>query len=236
MAHNIMTCDIMTCDISGLLTALQFADSAFPSGGFAFSWGLEGLAADGLIADALDVAEIAEEQLTYRWNSMDRILLRRAFVVADVAAVAAVDLQAEAATLSAETRVGSRRAGRALLGTSARLGHVAAQAYRKATHADARLGHLAVAQGVVFKAAGLILPLAEMLSGWAVIIGFASAAVRLGLIGHIEAQEIAMSLRPVLTRLLDSNPPAGERLASFTPLTDIAVSRGTSRHMRMFAT
>jgi urease accessory protein len=226
----------MAPDVVALLTALQFADSAFPSGGFAFSWGLEGLEADGLVDDASGVAEIAEEQLTYRWNTMDRILLRRAYAATDVAALAAVDLQAEAATLSAQMRTGSRRAGRALLGTSARLGHAAARAYREATHADERLGHLAVAQGVVFKAAGLALPLAEMLSAWAVVSGLAGAAVRLGMIGHVEAQQTATSLRPVLARLLAGDPPSGARLASFTPLTDIAVARGASRHMRMFAT
>jgi hypothetical protein len=40
-----------------MLAALQFGDSAFPAGGFAFSWGLEGLLADGLLEDADDVAE-----------------------------------------------------------------------------------------------------------------------------------------------------------------------------------
>jgi urease accessory protein len=226
----------MAPDISELLTALQFADSAFPSGGFAFSWGLEGLAADGLVENPQDVAEIAEEQLTYRWNSMDRILLRDAYVATDVVAITAVDLQAEASTLSRQVRVGSRRAGRALLGTFVRLGHSAARDYRKAIQADVRLGHLAVVQGVVFKAAGLTLPMAELLSGWSVVSGLASAAIRLGLIGHVEAQEVATSLRPLLARLLARNPPVWARLASFTPLTDIATSRAASRHIRMFAT
>lgn len=66
---------------AAMLVMLQFGDSAFPAGGFAFSWGLEGLAADGLIADAADVAEIVQQQLTWRWNSMDRVLLDRKSVV-----------------------------------------------------------------------------------------------------------------------------------------------------------
>ena len=226
----------MGADTLSMLTALQFADSAFPSGGFAFSWGLEGLAADGLVETAADVNEIAVEQLTYRWNSMDRVLLHRAYAAADVGALVAVDLQAEAATPSAQMRAGSRRAGRALLGTSARLGHAAARTYRDASHANARLGHLPVVQGVVFKAAGLSLPMAELVSGSSLISGLASAAVRLGLIGHIDAQQIAITVRPILTRLLEDEVADGQRLSSFTPLTDIAVSRGASRHMRMFAT
>ena len=38
-----------------LLAALQLGDSAFPSGSFAFSWGLEGLVADGLVDGEADL-------------------------------------------------------------------------------------------------------------------------------------------------------------------------------------
>jgi len=69
----------MTPDPAGLLAALQLRRQRFPAGGFAFSWGLEGLVADGLIDNEADVAEIIEEQLVHRWNCMDRILLLRAY-------------------------------------------------------------------------------------------------------------------------------------------------------------
>src|SRR5580700_8769221 len=103
----------VTPDPATLLLALQFGDSAFPSGGFAFSWGLEGLAADGLIDDHEDVAEIIAQQLAMRWNTMDRILLGRSHKAPDLKAVISTDLAAEATTLSAPMRAGSRRAGRA---------------------------------------------------------------------------------------------------------------------------
>ena len=67
-------------DPPGLLAALHIADSAFPSGGFAFSWGLEGLAADGLLQTSQDAEDAMEQHLLHRWNRMDRILLRDAFV------------------------------------------------------------------------------------------------------------------------------------------------------------
>jgi urease accessory protein len=219
-----------------LLLMLQFGDSAFPAGGFAFSWGLEGLAADGLIEGAADVAEIIHQQLTQRWNSMDRVLLGLAHAAADIDAAMSVDRLAEAATLSAAMRAGSRRAGRALLGVCARLSLPCVPEYRSAVAGDARLGHLAVVQGIVFRAAGLPLALAELLSGWAVIGGLTSAAVRLGLIGHIEALGMAAPSRETLAGLLATPTPENAELSSFTPLVDIAVTRNPGRSMRMFAT
>lgn len=90
-------------------------------------------------------------------------------------------------------------------------------------------------QGLVFQASGLSRPAAEGLSGWAVVTSLGSAAVRLGLMGHIEAQQMAGSLRPVLARLLHAEP-SSQALSSFTPLADIAMTRNPSRSMRMFAT
>jgi urease accessory protein len=226
----------MTPDPATLLLALQFGDSAFPSGGFAFSWGLEGLAADGMIDNGEDVAEIIAQQLTLRWNTMDRILLGRAHAAQDLHAVIRTDLAAEVATLSASMRDGSRRAGRALLGVCARLGLDGAAEYRHATTDDARLGHLAVMQGLAFRAAGLPVAMAELLSGWAVISGLTSAAVRLGLIGHIRALKMAAPLRATLADLLTTPVAPDAELSSFTPLVDIAVTRNTRRDMRMFAT
>lgn len=226
----------MTPDPATLLLALQFGDSAFPSGGFAFSWGLEGLSADGLIENDGDVAEIIAQQLTLRWNTMDRVLFGRAHAAEHLATVISTDLAAEAATLSAPMRDGSRRAGRALLGVCARLALPGVAEYRHATADDARLGHLAVMQGLVFRAAGLPLPAAELLSGWAVISGLTSAAGRLGLIGHIQALKMAGPLRATLADLLATPVAADAELSSFTPLVDIAVTRNARRDMRMFAT
>ena len=51
-----------------LLAALHLGDSAFPSGAFAFSWGLEGLAADGLVTAEADLALLLEDLFVNRWR------------------------------------------------------------------------------------------------------------------------------------------------------------------------
>lgn len=226
----------MNEDALRLLTALQFADSAFPSGGFAFSWGLEGLQADGLAATPDDLAEIAAGQLRYRWATMDRTLLLRAHAADGADELTDVDLAADVATSCAQLRTGSRRAGRAMTGMAARLGYPGAVAYRAVLAHDERLGHLPVVQGLVFREAGLDRAAAETLSAWSLVNGLASAASRLGLTGHVQAQQLITGLRPVIAELLSRPADLAAPLSSYTPLTDIAVARRGARDLNLFAT
>jgi urease accessory protein len=223
-------------DTAAALALMQYGDSAYPAGGFAFSWGIEGLAADGLLDGQDDLDAYIAEHLALRWNCMDRPLLGRAYRAADVAALGEVDHFAETATLSLEMREGSRRAGRALLGVSARLGGALARAYRARLSTNEPLGHLPVAQAIAFRDAGLDLPSSEVVSGWTLVNGLVSAATRLGLIGHVEAQHSLDKARGALVQLLASALPQDTIPSSFTPLIDIAVSRGRSRATRLFTT
>lgn len=223
-------------DVATALALMQYGDSAYPAGGFAFSWGVEGLAADGLLENRQDLEDFIWEHLRFRWNSMDRPLLTLSYRAGTPEAIAAVDRFAEISTVSAPMRDGSRRAGRALLGVSARRGRPLSVAYHALLAAGSRLGHLAVMQAVVFRDAGLGLHAAELVSGWTLINGLVSAAVRLGCIGHVEAQEALQAARTTLAELLMRPLSEDAALSSFTPLIDIAVSRARSRPVRMFTT
>jgi len=219
-----------------LLAALQHGDSAFPSGGFAFSWGVEGLIADGLAATPDDVAQVIRDVLFRRWASFDRLVLRRAFDAAsDPQRLADVDRDVETSTIVAGLRDGSRRAGRALLGVHVRLATPGAAGYRALVDADGALGHLGVVQGLVWRGVGLPLAAAEAMAAWAVAASMVSAAVRLGALGHAGAQTLLTRLRPEIAALL-SAPLAEGPLHAFTPLADIAVARHARRDLRLFAT
>ena len=96
-----------------LLAALQHADSFFPSGAIAFSWGMETLVADRQVTGAAELEAFLEGQLRHRWASFDRRVpgrgpsRRRRFD-----RLARLDRLAEAMSLPREIREAAQRLGR----------------------------------------------------------------------------------------------------------------------------
>jgi len=75
-----------------VLQAIWQADGTFPSGSFAFSYGIEGIVALRGKIDAPALADITAAILRQRWEPCDRIALVRAFRTnGDVAAIVAVE-------------------------------------------------------------------------------------------------------------------------------------------------
>lgn len=223
------------------LLALQHADSAFPSGSFAFSNGIEGLLAldPGFDADALVRATTAI--LRHRWARSERVALTLAHRAAgDLARLAEIDDAVEAATLAETMRQGSRRNGASLLVTHARLGTPGATELRHALTAGTVLGHLPVVQGALWRGLGLDEAAAAQMSGYQILAGSVTAAIRLGGVGAIEAQRVIGAVLPVLAELL-AEPvetpatPDAIRLESFTPLVEIAAARHARSDLRLFA-
>jgi len=109
--------------LSELLTILQHADSAFPSGSFAFSNGIEGLAAMNAPLDRGGLRDVVGMFLRHRWATSDRIAVALAHRAHnDFNRLAAIDQAVEAATLAEPLRTGSKRNGNALLAAHIRLG------------------------------------------------------------------------------------------------------------------
>ncbi|MDV8022367.1 urease accessory protein UreF [Rhodococcus sp. IEGM 1330] len=218
--------------VSEVLMTLRLGDSAFPSGGFAFSSGLEGSYRDGFVTDESGMKEFVREQVIGRWNTVDRRVLRAAWPhgSAEVA-----DRRCEAHSTMSVLREASRRAGAAVLGTFAALGHEDVSDYRRSVLSGAVPGHLPVAQALCFRAAGLSLASAETVSAWQAVSGIAGAGLRLGIVGHLGAQRILADLEPAIAHLLTDRPPAdAANLHSFTAFADISAQR-RSDGARLFA-
>jgi urease accessory protein len=222
-------------DTQTLLASLQNADSFFPGGGIAFSWGLESLIADGEVHGVDGCFAFVEGQLAQRWAVCDRVALVAAYRAHALAQVARIDAELEAITLALELREGSRRAGASLLAVHERLGTPGAADYRAAIRAGHARGHLPAVQGFLWCAAGLSEASAQAASAHTFCVGLLGAALRLGAIGHIHAQDALIRLRPAITALIAQPVPALEEMYACTPAAEIAAMRHEVQSSRLFA-
>lgn len=240
-------------ELRSSLLALQQADSFFPSGAVAWSWGLETLVADARLgAPAVtlvgrrqrgqrhnrsgQVRAFVEGQLRHRWNSFDRAFLDAAWQAADdLPALMMLDAQVEALTLAEELRLGSRRVGQSLLGVHVALGTQGAAPYQHQVLAGATPGHLPVVQGLIWQKLGMHRVHCQMAAAHGLCTGLVSAAVRLGVMGHVDAQRVLTDIQPLLLELLTQAPLAADDACGFTPLAEIAVMRHETQDLRLFA-
>ena len=223
-------------DKVSLLAALQNADSFFPGGATAFSWGLEALHADGHVRSPADVERFLTGQIERRWTSSDRVFLIAAHRAGgDLARVAEIDRRLAAMILPRELREGTIRTGGALLEVHRRLGTPGAEAYRRLIGAGEAHGCLAVVQGLLWSAIGLDADQAAAMSAHALCVGVVGAALRLGIIGHIEAQRIVSAVRPLAAAGVAAPETKVEQAHAFAPSADIAAMRHETQGIRLFA-
>ncbi len=218
------------------LHALWQADGAFPSGSFAFSYGIEGAIAlqPGMQVGAF--AELLSTVLRHRWATYDRIALLRSFRSrGNLSALAEIDREIESSTLVESLRNGSRRNGASFVASHARLGNGTAIALRSALRTGECLGHVAVMQGAIWSADGLDARLVQLTSGYAVASNLVTAAIRLGAIGALQGQAILKDNLPLIERLVSDEPPEDAELASFIPFLDVAAARHARADLRLFA-
>lgn len=220
-----------------LLTALRHGDSAFPSGSFAFSQGLEGLAAlAGGKPGETGITAFIREQIRHRWASADRVAVALAHRAgADIAAVADIDRDLDRSTFCATLRDGAVRNGRALLATHRRLATSGADAYAAAVAAGEAPGTLACVQGFVWRASGIDEETAVTLSGYGLVAGSLAAAVRLGLAGALSAQALTGPLLAEVAAACAMPVAADAEISGFTPFVDIAAMRQAGLPLRLFS-
>lgn len=216
------------------LRLLQISDSAFPSGSFAFSGGLETLAADGVVTDVAMLGDLIRGQAIIRWGGVDRWFIRAAHDAGpDARVLADLDWLCEAHVSIEALGEASRRIGLATLTTHARMGTPGAAAYRAGIAVGETLGHAPVVQGMI--GAGLALPIEAVEAGalYGAVNGLLTAAIRLGIVGALEAQTLLAGLGADMAGTLAATPP--HLPTAFTPLADIAVSRRPGQAGRLFS-
>jgi urease accessory protein len=174
---------------------LQLVDGAFPSGGFAHSAGLEA----ALHLRGVDRIEpFVDEVLWQTARSALPFVGRSCDVPADLP-----DLDAlfDATSTSHVANRASRAQGRAFAGAASRV-FEQAEILRIGEYARSRPAHHAPIFGAIFGTLGVRAPDARAAWLHGVIRGVLSAAVRLGIVGPLEAQQIQAGKAAVLAKIL----------------------------------
>ncbi|PSB30248.1 urease accessory protein UreF [Chlorogloea sp. CCALA 695] len=226
--------------IARQLALMQLSDSAFPSGSFTLSHGLESLVYSGQIKTADDFQEFLRLLLYNKIGTSDLVALlhaHRASVNNNLVEIRRADLRLFASTTIAQTREAQRKSGRALL--------MVAQSIWQDTQletlaTDTAAGTIQCLHPVIFAVLGRTVLLSESDTVLAFVHSFitslALAAIRLGVIGHIQAQvvinAITLDIEPIIN---NASNMTLEDMRSCTPVIDIAQMRHKHLNQRQFA-
>ena len=209
----------------------QIVDSAFPTGVFAHSWGLESAWQHGEV-DTLDALREFVEAAIVQSGHAVLPLVNAAFRTPGH--LAALDMVADAFLTNAVSNRASRVQGRTLLATAERVWPSAALAALK-TRAHSTHAHVAPLSGATFRLLGLDLDTVQRIMLYSTARGVLAAAVRLGVVGSYEAQRIQSACVPCLDRNAERCRDLSiEDLAQTAPLIDLLQSGHDRLYSRLF--
>lgn len=225
-------------DLLPFLGSLQLTDSAFPSGLYTLSHGLEAYAQSGVLRGD-DLETLIADMLRFGMGPADGVALvnaHRAAVEIDPDRAAQADLRLTATKLNREARTASVRTGKQLLILASSLFDHPLLAHHAGRVKRGELpGNHAVALGLAQAALGISRQ--HSLAGelYAFCAGCASAAIRLALIDHRAAQALLHSLKPVVVETVRENIERDVReIASNLPLADVMAMRHERADVRLF--
>lgn len=224
-------------DTPQILRALQFADSFFPSGALSFSVGMETLTEMGLMLDEQSVRGFVFSQIKYRWASFDLpIVIQAARVSPDLKSLCELDRLVEAQSLVFDMREGSKRNGSALLAVHGKMNNDIAQHYQDCVLNGDAHAHIAVVQGLIWSSMSIDENTIAVMSGHVLVIGLVSAAIRLGILGHIDAQIILSKSHNIILDVLNKPLTDIDHIQTFAPMADIAMMKHETADSRLFMT
>jgi urease accessory protein len=232
-------------DLLQLLSSFQLSDTAFPTGRYTLSHGLEELVHDGFLkapSDPLVLDELLVSILCHGIAPSDGAALacaHEAFDRDDMLDYALqVDWRLSSVKLSRENREASARTGRALLTTAGvAFGTTFLSEYDAAVRSGSAPGNHAVILGLVSAALRIRRVQAVVGELFSFCMNWTAAAVRLGITDHRTAQVLLHRVRP--TTISAARRASMASLADIrcsTPFLDLMAMRHEVSEIRVFAT
>lgn len=225
-------------DTRALLEGLRFIDNFFPSGGYAFSSGLEAAVQGGAVKDSDQLGRYVEDLLRGGMSRRDALAAKvanRAGATGVAARAIEMDRDLEATKIGREARVASRQMGRQILKIAADQlrDKPVVEAYRDAVETNRAPGHLAVSFGLTLGACGWNAQETAAAFLYQTAVGFVSAGMRLRPLGQFEGQRVLGEWLPLIDRIsreVDETLP----MSSWSPIQDIYAMRHGRLEWRLF--
>lgn len=223
---------------AALLEGLRFVDTFFPSGGYAFSSGLEAAVQAGAVKNSDQFARYIEDLLRGGMSRREVVATKIANVAGSqgrIAPAIEIDRRLDATKLSRESRIASRQMGRQVIRVAA--DQINAKsiigAYRDEVESDQAPGHLAVTFGLTLGVCGWSQEETAAAFLYRTAVGFVSAAMRLTPLGQHEGQQILGEWLPLIERVSREVDLCAE-MSSWSPIQDIYSMRHGSLAWRLF--
>lgn len=213
------------------LLTWQLVDSAFPSGGFAHSWGLEAAYQAGEVTSDAGLARFLAEML---WQAGHAALPFVNEAYDSPAQAAALDDLCDAFLVNAIANRASRAQGKALVSGCARIWPTADL---RALDGRGALphAHLAPVTGAAMRLLGVARAAAQDMTLFITARGVLAAAVRLGIVGPFRAQQLQHACAPQIALVRARCERLGPAQAVTTaPLADLLQSAHDRLYSRLF--
>jgi urease accessory protein len=213
------------------LWLLQANDTAYPSGAYAHSFGLEELVESGVVQTAGDLENFLRKQILPALLTFEIPFFARAHAAAcagDVDGLLALDCELDAWRIPAELRDASRRIGSQRLDLLAQLD--SSPLVLRCRERSPRSHHLVV---TALELSGVPVGQAARAFAFQSIAGLSAASMKLMRIGQTACQQI---VRRTLTELGGEIDVSLSRSVDgwFNPLLEIASLRHARAHARLF--
>jgi urease accessory protein len=221
-----------------LLHGFRFIDSFFPSGGYAFSSGLEAAVQGGQIRNAEDLSYYVEDLFRRGLGRCEAVAVglgHDATVSGALLLAFDADQELDAMKLSRDARMASRQMGLQILRSANEQAEPSSMLRHFVTEVegDRSPGHLAVSLGITLGAFGWSRQESVAAFLYHTAVGFVSASYKLLPIGQREGQRLLVSWTPLIDDV--SRRTEHEKLlTSWSPIQDIYSMRHSQLDTRLF--
>src|SRR5262245_778933 len=221
-----------------LIQGIRFIDSFFPSGGFAFSSGLEAAVKGGAVHNGKQLAHYVEDLLVHgigRREAVAVAIAHQATMTNKLAPALKVDRELDELKIGRDSRLASRQMGRQVMKVAAdqMLNNRLLRGYRLALEEGRAPGHFPVAIGMTLAACGWSRQDTVAAFLYQTAQGLVSAAMKLLPVGQQEGQQLLARFGPLIAELSAAAKPK-EALSSWSPVHDIYGMRHARLESRLF--